>query len=217
MSSAAAAAARRASALKPVLKSKRAPIKAQSQEPPPPHGVVSGGLLDRTGRIKEYCVSLALSCSRFFYVVCSSFPAQSELSQSLCLFEPRLVLACSPFCSWHLWRGSHFFSLCYRLQTINVLYVTRHATSIATSVSSLAPNATTKCISTAPRLFLLTSHARLTIETRCESCIDRIYMLGPEPCPTCGTVLRKNNFAPQTFENLAVEKEVKIRSRMAKL
>jgi CDK-activating kinase assembly factor MAT1 len=55
-----------------------------------------------------------------------------------------------------------------------------------------------------------------SLNPRCESCIDRIYTLGPEPCPTCGLILRKNNFAPQTFENLAVEKEVKIRSRIAK-
>lgn len=51
----------------------------------------------------------------------------------------------------------------------------------------------------------------------CESCIDRIFSLGPEPCPTCGLTLRKSNFAPQTFENLKVEKEVIIRKRIHKL
>ncbi|MBW0500715.1 hypothetical protein O181_040430 [Austropuccinia psidii MF-1] len=50
----------------------------------------------------------------------------------------------------------------------------------------------------------------------CESCIDRIFSLGPEPCPICGQTLRKNNFAPQTFENLFVEKEVVIRKRISK-
>jgi len=50
----------------------------------------------------------------------------------------------------------------------------------------------------------------------CESCIDRIFSLGPEPCPICGQILRKASFAPQTFENLAVEKEVVIRKRISK-
>ncbi|PLW45452.1 hypothetical protein PCANC_06711 [Puccinia coronata f. sp. avenae] len=50
----------------------------------------------------------------------------------------------------------------------------------------------------------------------CESCIDRIFSLGPEPCPICGQTLRKASFAPQTFENLAVEKEVVIRKRISK-
>ncbi|KAG0144129.1 hypothetical protein CROQUDRAFT_672543 [Cronartium quercuum f. sp. fusiforme G11] len=50
----------------------------------------------------------------------------------------------------------------------------------------------------------------------CESCIDRIFSLGPEPCPICGQILRKSNFAPQTFENLKVEKEVIIRKRITK-
>ncbi|KAI9620491.1 hypothetical protein H4Q26_013703 [Puccinia striiformis f. sp. tritici PST-130] len=50
----------------------------------------------------------------------------------------------------------------------------------------------------------------------CESCIERIFSLGPEPCPICGQILRKASFAPQTFENLAVEKEVVIRKRISK-
>ncbi|KAL7421031.1 TFIIH/NER complex subunit [Cryptotrichosporon argae] len=48
----------------------------------------------------------------------------------------------------------------------------------------------------------------------CEACIDRLFTLGPEPCPTCGKVLRKANFAHQTFEDLAVEKEVSVRRRI---
>jgi CDK-activating kinase assembly factor MAT1 len=52
---------------------------------------------------------------------------------------------------------------------------------------------------------------------RCESCIDRLFTLGPEPCPQCGRVLRKINFAHQTFEDLKVEKEVSVRRRMAEL
>ncbi|RSH95071.1 TFIIH/NER complex subunit [Saitozyma podzolica] len=49
----------------------------------------------------------------------------------------------------------------------------------------------------------------------CESCIDRLFTLGPEPCPQCGKILRKINFAHQTFEDLRVEKEVAVRRRMA--
>lgn len=50
----------------------------------------------------------------------------------------------------------------------------------------------------------------------CESCIDRLFTLGPAPCPVCGKILRKLAFTPQTFEDLGVEKEVAIRRRMAK-
>jgi CDK-activating kinase assembly factor MAT1 len=51
----------------------------------------------------------------------------------------------------------------------------------------------------------------------CESCIDRLYSLGPEPCPApgCGRLLRKMNFQHQTFEDLKVEREVSVRRRMA--
>ena len=56
----------------------------------------------------------------------------------------------------------------------------------------------------------------LTIWFRCESCIDRLFTLGPAPCPICQKVLRKLAFTPQTFEDLGVEKEVAIRRRIAK-
>ncbi|KAL1409045.1 TFIIH/NER complex subunit [Vanrija albida] len=49
----------------------------------------------------------------------------------------------------------------------------------------------------------------------CESCIDRLFTLGPAPCPQCQKVLRKANFAHQTFEDLKVEKEISVRRRMA--
>jgi rRNA maturation protein Nop10 len=52
--------------------------------------------------------------------------------------------------------------------------------------------------------------------TRCESCIDRLYTLGPAPCPICGKTLKKMTFIPQTFEDLVVEKEVSIRRKLAK-
>jgi CDK-activating kinase assembly factor MAT1 len=51
---------------------------------------------------------------------------------------------------------------------------------------------------------------------RCESCIDRLFTLGPAPCPICNKVLRKLAFTPQTFEDLAVEKEVAVRRRITK-
>ncbi|CCM02919.1 uncharacterized protein FIBRA_05033 [Fibroporia radiculosa] len=51
---------------------------------------------------------------------------------------------------------------------------------------------------------------------RCESCIDRLFTLGPAPCPVCNKILRKLAFTPQTFEDLEVEKEVAVRRRIAK-
>lgn len=51
---------------------------------------------------------------------------------------------------------------------------------------------------------------------RCESCIDRLFTLGPAPCPICNKILRKLAFTPQTFEDLTVEKEVAVRRRIAK-
>lgn len=52
----------------------------------------------------------------------------------------------------------------------------------------------------------------------CESCVDRIFSLGPSPCPYagCGKILRKNKFKQQLFEDLGVEKEVDVRRRVAK-
>ncbi|KAB5594851.1 RNA polymerase II transcription factor B subunit 3 [Ceratobasidium theobromae] len=61
------------------------------------------------------------------------------------------------------------------------------------------------------RLLVSTCYHRM-----CESCIDRLFTLGPAPCPTCKTVIRKMGFMPQTFEDLGVEKEVTIRRRIAK-
>jgi len=50
----------------------------------------------------------------------------------------------------------------------------------------------------------------------CESCIDRLFTLGPAPCPICNKTLRKLAFTPQTFEDLSVEKEIAVRRRIAK-
>lgn len=64
-----------------------------------------------------------------------------------------------------------------------------------------------------PKLRLLVSAC---YHKMCESCIDRLFTLGPAPCPICGKVLRKLAFTPQTFEDLGVEKEVAVRRRIAK-
>ncbi|KAK7693300.1 hypothetical protein QCA50_002867 [Cerrena zonata] len=64
-----------------------------------------------------------------------------------------------------------------------------------------------------PKLRLLVSAC---YHKMCESCIDRLFTLGPAPCPICNKTLRKLAFTPQTFEDLDVEKEVAVRRRIAK-
>jgi len=64
-----------------------------------------------------------------------------------------------------------------------------------------------------PKLRLLVSAC---YHKMCESCIDRLFTLGPAPCPICNKTLRKLAFTPQTFEDLGVEKEVSVRRRLAK-
>jgi len=64
-----------------------------------------------------------------------------------------------------------------------------------------------------PKLRLLVSAC---YHKMCESCIDRLFTLGPAPCPICNKTLRKLAFTPQTFEDLTVEKEVAVRRRIAK-
>ncbi|ORX42361.1 MAT1-domain-containing protein [Hesseltinella vesiculosa] len=51
----------------------------------------------------------------------------------------------------------------------------------------------------------------------CEQCIDMLFSGGPAPCPECHLMLRKNQFMSQIFEDLSVEKEVRIRIRVAKV
>jgi CDK-activating kinase assembly factor MAT1 len=55
------------------------------------------------------------------------------------------------------------------------------------------------------------------LTNRCETCIDRIFTLGPAPCPQCGRMLRKAKFRKQTFEDTLVEREVDVRRRITKL
>ena len=51
----------------------------------------------------------------------------------------------------------------------------------------------------------------------CESCVDRIFSLGPAPCPypKCSRILRKNKFKKQVFEDLLIEREIDIRKRVS--
>lgn len=51
----------------------------------------------------------------------------------------------------------------------------------------------------------------------CESCVDRIFSLGPTACPypKCGKILRKNKFKKQVFDDLNIEKEIDIRKRVS--
>ncbi|KAL8278330.1 hypothetical protein RQP46_009222 [Phenoliferia psychrophenolica] len=65
-----------------------------------------------------------------------------------------------------------------------------------------------------PKLRLMVSFC---YHKMCESCMDRIFSLGPEPCPVCHVIVRKAQFRPQIFENLAVQKEVAIRKRTSKI
>src|ERR1700738_1742061 len=80
------------------------------------------------------------------------------------------------------------------------------ATSIPTSNSSSTQNVTIKCNPPQPP----------ESNDRCETCIDRIFTLGPAPCPVCRRTLRKAKFRKQTFEDTMVEREVDVRRRIAK-
>ncbi|UZJ52304.1 hypothetical protein CBS101457_001624 [Exobasidium rhododendri] len=64
-----------------------------------------------------------------------------------------------------------------------------------------------------PKLRLLVSPCYHKL---CESCLDRIFSLGPAPCPECNKTCRKNQFGVQTFQDLQVEREVDIRKRVGK-
>ncbi|CDR43288.1 CYFA0S11e03290g1_1 [Cyberlindnera fabianii] len=53
----------------------------------------------------------------------------------------------------------------------------------------------------------------------CESCVDRIFAMGPAPCPYpgCGKILRKNKFKAQIFDDIGVEREVDVRKRVSEV
>lgn len=50
----------------------------------------------------------------------------------------------------------------------------------------------------------------------CESCVDRIFSLGPAQCPypKCVKILRKNRFKKQVFEDIKIEREIDLRKRI---
>lgn len=50
----------------------------------------------------------------------------------------------------------------------------------------------------------------------CEACLAYTFQSGQAPCPECGSVLRKVNYMTQTFEDLSVEKECRIRKMLRK-
>ncbi|KCZ81317.1 hypothetical protein H312_01196 [Anncaliia algerae PRA339] len=50
----------------------------------------------------------------------------------------------------------------------------------------------------------------------CEACLNYRYSQGIAPCPECGTQLRKVNYTSQTFEDLEVEKECRVRKKINK-
>lgn len=50
----------------------------------------------------------------------------------------------------------------------------------------------------------------------CEACLAYTFQSGQAPCPECGSMLRKVNYMTQTFEDLSVEKECRIRKMLRK-
>jgi len=52
--------------------------------------------------------------------------------------------------------------------------------------------------------------------TRCENCVEVLFIRGSANCPECGVILRRNNFRLQLFEDASVEKEVDIRRKVLK-
>lgn len=50
----------------------------------------------------------------------------------------------------------------------------------------------------------------------CEACLSYTFQAGQAPCPECGSMLRKVNYVTQTFEDLSVEKECRVRKMLRK-
>eukprot|EP00160_Parvularia_atlantis_P003152 Unigene12627_Nuclearia_a/m.38358 Unigene12627_Nuclearia_a/g.38358 ORF Unigene12627_Nuclearia_a/g.38358 Unigene12627_Nuclearia_a/m.38358 type:complete len:350 (+) Unigene12627_Nuclearia_a:37-1086(+) len=51
----------------------------------------------------------------------------------------------------------------------------------------------------------------------CESCVKLKFSASTAPCPVCGELLRRSDYVAQTFEDLVVDKEVRVRKRLTKL
>ncbi|KAJ2787233.1 TFIIH/NER complex subunit [Coemansia interrupta] len=49
----------------------------------------------------------------------------------------------------------------------------------------------------------------------CELCFENTFASGPAACPECQRVLRRNEYYQPIFEDLTVEREVRVRARMA--
>lgn len=49
----------------------------------------------------------------------------------------------------------------------------------------------------------------------CDGCVSRLFSGGSGPCPTCGTNLRRSNYSVPRFEDVIVEKECRVRRRLA--
>lgn len=50
----------------------------------------------------------------------------------------------------------------------------------------------------------------------CQQCLNKMFSVGYAPCPECGTQLRKINFISSTFEDVLIEREIKIRKMLRK-
>lgn len=50
----------------------------------------------------------------------------------------------------------------------------------------------------------------------CEQCMYKIFAHGYAPCPECGTQLRRINFISSTFEDIEVERDIRVRKFMNK-
>ncbi|KAH9385683.1 CDK-activating kinase assembly factor MAT1 [Nematocida major] len=45
----------------------------------------------------------------------------------------------------------------------------------------------------------------------CEMCVSRLFSNGPNKCPECGISLRRSNYTSQTFEDVSIERECRVR------
>jgi CDK-activating kinase assembly factor MAT1 len=50
----------------------------------------------------------------------------------------------------------------------------------------------------------------------CETCVRAYYAMGGA-CPVCGTQLKRSEFFTQTFEDVAVEREVRLRKQILRV
>ncbi|OAG29172.1 CDK-activating kinase assembly factor MAT1 [Nematocida sp. ERTm5] len=49
----------------------------------------------------------------------------------------------------------------------------------------------------------------------CELCVSRLFANGPNQCPECNITLRRSNYMSQTFEDVSIERECRIRKIIA--